>query len=82
LLVEAAEGEGIPYTIDASAACTGTDADALHLARGGVPCGVVSVPLRYMHSPVEMVQLDDLETAAKLVAAFAERLRPGTSFER
>ena len=42
----------------------------------------MSVPLRYMHSPVELVSLADIEVAAKLIAAFAQRLRPGMSFER
>ena len=42
----------------------------------------MSVPLRYMHSPVEMVQLDDVENTAKLIAAFAQRLEPGTDFRR
>ena len=61
---------------------TGTDADAFHIARAGIPSGVVSVPLRYMHSPVEMVQLDDVENAAKLIAAFALRLASDTDFKR
>jgi endoglucanase len=82
LLHETAEAEGIPFTVAASARFTGTDADAIHVSRGGVPTGVVSIPLRYMHSPVEMVQLDDVENCAKLIAAFARRLEPGTSFER
>ena len=56
LLYETAEAEGIPFTVDASARATGTDADAIHISRGGIPTAVVSVPLRYMHSPVEMVQ--------------------------
>ena len=56
---------------------TGTDADAIHISRAGIPTGVVSVPLRYMHSPVEMVQLDDVENAARLIAAFARRLEAG-----
>ena len=47
-----------------------------------MPTGVVSVPLRYMHSPVEMVQLDDVQNAARLIAAFAQRLEPGLSFKR
>jgi endoglucanase len=81
-LVEAAEAASIPYTISPSARYTGTDADAIHLARAGIPTGVVSIPLRYMHSPVEMVQLDDLANVAKLVAEFAKRLEPGTSFTR
>ena len=64
LLHETAEAEGIPFTVAASARSTGTDADAIHISRAGVPSGVVSVPLRYMHSPVEMVQLDDVERRA------------------
>ena len=82
LLHETAEAEGIPFTVAASARSTGTDADAVHLARQGIPCGVVSVPLRYMHSPVEMIQLDDIERTAQLLAAFARRLEPGTDFRR
>jgi putative aminopeptidase FrvX len=92
LLHETAEAEGIPFTVAASARSTGTDADAMHASRGGLPSGVVSIPLRYMHSPVEMVQLDDVENTAKLIAAFAQklsseldfarRLDPGTDFRR
>jgi putative aminopeptidase FrvX len=81
-LHEAGEAEGIPFTVAASARSTGTDADAFHISRGGIPSAVVSVPLRYMHSPVEMVQLDDIENAAKLIAAFALRLAPDTDFRR
>jgi endoglucanase len=82
LLHEAGEAEGIPFTVAASARATGTDADAIHRTRGGVPSAVVSVPLRYMHSPVEMVQLDDVENAARLIAAFARRLEPGLDLKR
>jgi endoglucanase len=82
LLHEAGEAEGIPFTMTASGRSTGTDADAFHIARGGVPSTVVSVPLRYMHSPVEMIQLDDVHNAARLIAAFARRLEPGVSFKR
>jgi endoglucanase len=81
-LHEAAEAEGIPFTLESLGRATGTDADAIHLSRAGVPTGLVSVPLRYMHSPVEMVQLGDIEAAARVIAAFAARLEPGTSFER
>jgi putative aminopeptidase FrvX len=82
LLHETAEAQDIPFTVDATGRHTGTDADAVHLARAGIPTGVVSVPLRYMHSPVELVQLDDVQNAARLIAAFAQSLGPGTSFER
>ena len=82
LLYEAAEEDGIPYTIESQGRSTGTDADAIHLSRGGVATGVVSVPLRYMHSPVEMVAVDDVENAARLIAAAARRLTAEFSLER
>jgi len=82
LLYAAGEEAEIPFTVSASARYTGTDADAVHISRGGVPTGVVSIPLRYMHSPVEMVQLDDVENTAKLIAAFAHKLSADPSFLR
>jgi endoglucanase len=82
LLYEAAEAEGIPFTLESMGRATGTDADAIHLSRSGVPTGVVGVPLRYMHSPVEMVGLADIDAAARLIAAFARRLTDKVSFER
>lgn len=78
----AAEKDEIPFTVSASAGRTGTDADAVHFSRAGVPTGLVSIPLRYMHSPVEVVQLDDVQNAAKLIAAFALSLQVGMSFDR
>lgn len=81
-LCAAAEAEDIAFTIEAHAGRTGTDADAVHLSRAGVPTGVISIPLRYMHSPVEMVQLADVDACARLIAAFAQRLTAETSFER
>ncbi|MGI8781127.1 MAG: M20/M25/M40 family metallo-hydrolase [Solirubrobacteraceae bacterium] len=82
LLHAAGEEAGIPFTVAASGRYTGTDADAVHLSRGGVPTGVVSIPLRYMHSPVEMVQLTDVEHTVKLIAAFAHKLSADVSFLR
>jgi endoglucanase len=82
LLYKAAEDEKISFTVDASGRGTGTDADAVHLSRGGVPTALVSIPIRYMHSPVELVQLDDVEACARLIAAAAMRLESGTSFAR
>ena len=46
----------------------------MHLSRGGVPTALVSIPIRYMHSPVELVQLDDVHACARLIAAAALRL--------
>jgi len=82
LLYEAAEADSIPYTLSSSGRTTGTDADAIHNSRAGIATGLVSVPLRYMHSAVETISIDDLENAARLVAAFAKRLDPGESFAR
>jgi putative aminopeptidase FrvX len=82
LLYETAGEEQIPFTVEASARATGTDADAVHLSRAGVPTALVSIPLRYMHSPVELIQLDDIDAAARLIAAAALRLDPEASFAR
>ena len=82
LLHEAAEAEGLPFVVQASSRSTGTDADAIHISRAGVPTGVVSIPLRYMHSPVEVVQLEDVGVCARLIAAFAQRIHPGETFLR
>ena len=79
-LVAAAEAEKIPYGIEAAPRGTSTDADAIYTARRGIATGVVSVPCRYMHSPNEMVDLDDLDRAAALLAAWTRRLQGGTSF--
>ena len=82
LLYDTAEAEGIACTLQSDGRYTGTDADAVHLSRSGIPTALIEIPARYMHSPVEMVQLDDIEAAARLIAAFAARLEPGTSFAR
>jgi endoglucanase len=82
LLVEAGEADGIPFTLSASAARTGTDADVIHFSRGGIPTGGIGLPLRYMHSTVEMVQLSDVTDAARLIASFAQRLTADVDFSR
>jgi len=82
VLVETAEADGIPYAVEVWTGRTHSDADDVHSSRGGVPTGIISIPLRYMHSPCELVQLDDLEAAIRLVVAFASRLTPQTAFLR
>jgi putative aminopeptidase FrvX len=82
LLLTTAEQEGIPHTVESSGRATGTDADAVHATGIGVPTATVSIPLRYMHSPVELVALSDVEAAVQLLAAFAQRLGPDLVLER
>jgi putative aminopeptidase FrvX len=82
LLHEAAEAEGIPFSIEISRGHTNTDADAVYLSRVGVATGLVSIPLRYMHTPVEVVDLADVEAVVRLLVAFARRLEPGQTFMR
>jgi endoglucanase len=82
LLVDAAEAEGIEYRLEATGRGTYTDADPIHRSRTGVPTGLVGIPLRYMHSPVEVMQLSDVEACARLIAAFAMRLDASVSFVR
>ncbi|NOT08844.1 MAG: M20/M25/M40 family metallo-hydrolase [Gemmatimonadales bacterium] len=80
LLADTAVEEKIPFVVRAAARITGTDADAIYTAHRGVATGLVSVPLRYMHSPNELVALEDLDRAARLLAAFARRVTPGADF--
>jgi putative aminopeptidase FrvX len=80
LLAAAADAEKIPYSIEAASRDTHTDAEAIFNAHRGVATALVSVPNRYMHSPNEMIALEDLERTARLLAAFARRLRPDTDF--
>jgi endoglucanase len=82
LLYEAGERAEIPLTLESLGRHTLTDADAIHLSRSGIPTGLVNVPCRYLHSPVEMAALEDIEACAKLIAAFAMALEPGMSFAR
>jgi putative aminopeptidase FrvX len=81
LLVEAAREEGIDHTIEAGAK-TYTDADVTFASREGIPTGLVSIPLRNMHSPIEIVQLSDLEACIRVLTAFAARLRPDETYAR
>ena len=81
LLVDAARAEGIDYTIETGAK-TATDADSVFGSRDGIPTGVISIPLRNMHSPIEIVELADLDATIRLVVAFAKLLEPGASYAR
>jgi putative aminopeptidase FrvX len=82
LLDEVAAAEGIECATEAAGRQTGTDADTVHLSRTGVATAVVSIPLRYMHSPVELVDLADVEATIRLLTALALRLDADTSLAR
>jgi putative aminopeptidase FrvX len=82
LLADTAEAEGIPHAFEVYSSETSTDADEIHLSRAGVPTGLLSVPTRYVHSPVEICDLGDVEAIVKLIVAFARRLGPEHSFLR
>jgi endoglucanase len=79
-LVAVAKKIKIPYQLEADPRPTGTDARAIQMARGGVACGLVSIPLRYMHTPSEVVDLQDVEDCVKLFAAFAKSVARDESF--
>jgi len=79
-LIKVAKQKKIPFQIEATPRGTGTDANAMQVSRGGVATALVSVPNRYMHSPVEIIALDDAENAAKLIAEWIAALKPGSKF--
>lgn len=81
-LVAAAQAEGISFAVEAQPRNTFTDADAFAPTRAGIPTGVVSVPNRYMHSPNELISLDDLDATVRLIAAFVRALGPNPDFSR
>jgi endoglucanase len=75
-----ADKHSIPYQISADGGVTGTDAGAMQISRGGVATALLSIPNRYMHSPVEMVSLQDVENSAELLAQVAINLKQSQSF--
>jgi putative aminopeptidase FrvX len=76
-LVKAATRLKIPYQVESDPRPTGTDARAIQVARGGVATGLVSIPLRYMHTPSEVVDLEDVERCVRLFAEFARAIPKG-----
>ncbi len=71
----------IPLQHEAMSNTSGTDTDAIFWTRGGIPSALISLPNRYMHSPVELVSLKDLEQIPRLLAAFALSVKPGEQFK-
>ncbi len=79
-LIAAALAAGLPYQVEPSGGSSGTDADAVQRSRGGVATGVVSVALRYMHTPVEILELGDIDHTIALLTEFIVRLDAETDF--
>jgi endoglucanase len=73
LLIETAEAEGIPYQLVVHDRST-TDASAIHLESGGIPTGIVTIPRRYSHSPVEVADMRDVTATLELLEAVVARL--------
>ncbi len=80
LLVKAAEKAKVAYQLGAEPRGTGTDANAIQLSRGGKAAALISIPLRYMHTPTEVLSLKDLDTTVALLTRFVLDLKPGTDF--
>ncbi|MGB0263439.1 MAG: M42 family metallopeptidase [Opitutales bacterium] len=74
-IVEVAEKHTIPYQLEADPRPTGTDARAIQVAQAGIATGLLSIPLRYMHTPSEMVDLEDIEHTVQLLVAVARSLK-------
>ncbi|MBR4306261.1 MAG: M42 family peptidase, partial [Ruminiclostridium sp.] len=71
-LIAIAKEKEIPYSLEVMGGETGTNADAIGVAKGGAECGTLSIPLRYMHTPVEVVDPKDIEAIGRLIYEFAK----------
>jgi putative aminopeptidase FrvX len=80
-VIDNAKGAKIPYQIDAASRSTGTDTDAFAYSNAGVPSVLISLPLRYMHTTVEMVAIDDVENVMKLIYESLLKLTPKFNFK-
>src|SRR5262249_41504403 len=78
---ELARAKKIPLQHEAMSNTSGTDTDAIFWTRGGIASALISLPNRYMHSPVELISLTDLELIPELLAAFALSLKKGETFK-
>jgi endoglucanase len=76
-----AKAKKIPLQHEAMSSTSGTDTDAIFWTRGGIASALISLPNRYMHSPVEVVSLKDLELIPQLLAGFAQSLKKGEQFK-
>ena len=80
LIIKAAEKNKIPFQRAASSRYTGTDTDAFAYSNGGVPSALISLPLRYMHTTVEMVHRNDVENVIKMIYHSVLTIKNGDDF--
>lgn len=80
MIRESCDSAGIPYQVDVTGGGTGTDGNAMQLNRAGMAVGIVGVPLRYMHTPVETLSITDVWDCARLMAAYCRSVKPDTDF--
>jgi len=80
LLVKTAERANIPFQRQASSRSTGTDTDAFAYSNSGVPSALISLPLRYMHTTVEMIHIEDVDNVISLIYETLLRIKPGHDF--
>jgi endoglucanase len=73
-LRQCAENKNIPFTIEPSPRPGGTDAGSIQIARGGIPTALLSLPLRYMHTPVEVINLKDCKYIVELLTTYIKTL--------
>ena len=73
-MIAKAKGEDIPYQLEVMEGHTGTNGWHMQVSREGIPTSVVSLPLKYMHTPIEVLESRDMEAVARLLAAFTEKL--------
>ena len=79
-LIELAKDKDMPIQHEASSRFTGTDTDSIYHVRGGIPSALISLPLRYMHSIVEMADFDDVEAVIDLMTAFVLSIKEDERF--
>jgi putative aminopeptidase FrvX len=80
LLIESAQKAGIPFQRQASSRSTGTDTDAFAYSNDGVPSALISLPLRYMHTTVEMIHKDDVDNVIRLIYESLLNIQAGQDF--
>jgi putative aminopeptidase FrvX len=81
LILDTADKNNIPVQREAASRSTGTDTDAFAYSNGGVPSALISLPLRYMHTTVEMAHKDDVENVINLIFETLKQIENGHNFK-